>query len=90
MQLRALTSYLDAETTDQADGDRTATARAVPANLPTNAANTTLFPGRVSFTTQELRTWVSEINLLSSGESKLQWVVGGFYLDEEQSGPGAA
>ena len=39
--------------------------------------------GRVSFTTQELRTWVSEINLLSSGDSALQWVVGAFYLDEE-------
>ena len=37
----------------------------------------------MSFTTQELRTWVSEINLLSSGDSALQWVVGAFYLDEE-------
>ena len=83
VQLRALTSYLDAETSDQADGDRTATAPSVPANLPTNTANTTLYPGRVSFTDQKLRTWVSELNLLSSGEGPLQWVVGGFYLDEE-------
>jgi iron complex outermembrane recepter protein len=83
IQLRALTSYLDAETSDQADGDRTATALAVPANLPTNTANTTLFPGRVSFTDQKLRTWVSELNLLSSGDGPAQWVVGGFYLDEE-------
>jgi iron complex outermembrane recepter protein len=83
LQLRAQTSYLDAETSDQADGDRTATARPVPANLPTNTANTTAFPGRVSFTDQKLRTWVSELNLLSSGDGPLQWVVGGFYLDEE-------
>ena len=83
IELRALTSYLDAETADQADGDRTATALPVPPNLPTNGANTALYPGRVSFTTQELRTWVSEINLLSSGDSALQWVVGGFYLDEQ-------
>jgi iron complex outermembrane receptor protein len=81
--LRALTSYLDAETSDQADGDRTATALPVPANLPTSGANTARFPGRVSFTTQELRTWVSEVNLLSRGDSPVQWVVGAFYLDEE-------
>jgi iron complex outermembrane recepter protein len=81
--LRAQTSWLDAITTDQADGDRTATARPVPANLPTNGANTNLFRGRVSYTTQELRTWVTEVNLLSTGNSALQWVFGAFYLDEE-------
>jgi iron complex outermembrane recepter protein len=83
IRLRALTSYLDAETKDQADGDRTATALPVPPNRPTNGANTALFPGRVSFTTQDLRTWVSEVNLLSSGESPVQWVVGAFYMEEE-------
>lgn len=81
-QLRVLTSYFDAETTDQADGDRTATAAAVPANLPTNTANTNLFPGRVGFTHQELETFVTEVNFLSRGEGALQWVVGGFYMDE--------
>ena len=83
LALRLQTSYLDATTTDQADGDRTATALPVPANLPTNGANTARFPGRVSFTSQELTTSVSEINLLSTGDSPLQWVVGAFYLDEE-------
>jgi iron complex outermembrane receptor protein len=83
LALRAQTSYLDATTTDQADGDRTATALPVPPNLPTNGANTARFPGRVSYTTQELTTSVSEINLLSTGEAPLQWVVGAFYLDEE-------
>jgi iron complex outermembrane receptor protein len=82
LAMRLLSSYLDAETTDQADGDRTATALPVPANRPTNGANTALFPGRVSYTTQRLRTWVSEVNFLSQGEGPVQWVLGAFYLDE--------
>jgi iron complex outermembrane receptor protein len=81
--LRAQTSYLDAITTDQADGDRTATAPSVPGNLPTNGANTNLYRGRVSYTTQELRTSVTEVNLLSTGDSAFQWVFGAFYLDEK-------
>ena len=83
LTLRAQSSYLDATTSDQADGDRTATALPVPPNRPTNGANTALFPGRVSYTTQTLRTWVSELNLLSSGEGSFQWVVGAFYLEEQ-------
>jgi iron complex outermembrane recepter protein len=82
-QLRVMTSYLDATTTDQADGDRTATAQPVPQPLPPNGANTALYPGRVGFTSQDLQTWVSEVNLLSQGDGPLQWVVGAFYLDEE-------
>jgi iron complex outermembrane recepter protein len=83
VSLRALTSWLEAETTDQADGDRTATLQPVPANLPTNGLNTGLYRGRVSYTTQELNTWVSELNLLSKGDSPFQWVVGAFYLEED-------
>jgi iron complex outermembrane receptor protein len=82
-QLRVLTSYFDAQTSDQADGDRTASALPVPLPLPTNTANTTLFPGRIGFTNQELETFVTEVNLLSQGEGDLQWVVGAFYMDEE-------
>ncbi len=82
MQLRALTSYLDADNEDQADGDRTATALPVPADLPTSGANTALYPGRVGLTRQGLETWVSELNLLSQGDAPLQWVIGGFYMDE--------
>lgn len=81
-QLRVLTSYFDAETSDQADGDRTATALPVPAGLPTSGANTAIYPGRVGFTHQELETFVTEVNFLSRGESDLQWVVGAFYMDE--------
>jgi iron complex outermembrane receptor protein len=83
IQLRALTSYFDADNEDQADGDRTATALPVPPNLPTNGANTAAFPGRVGLTRQGLQTWVSELNLLSTGDAPLQWVVGAFYMDEE-------
>jgi iron complex outermembrane receptor protein len=83
IQLRALTSYFDADNEDQADGDRTATALPVPPNLPTNGANTARFPGRVGLTRQGLETWVSELNLLSTGDGRLQWVIGAFYMDEE-------
>ncbi len=83
LALRAQTSVLEAVTTDQADGDRTATALPVPANLPTNGANTATYRGRVSYTSQELDTWVSEINLLSTGEAPFQWMVGAFYLEED-------
>ena len=82
-ELRLLTSYVDVDNEDQADGDRTATALAVPPNLPTNGANTALFPGRVGLTRQSLETWVSEVNLLSSGDGPVQWVIGAFYMDEE-------
>lgn len=82
-QLRILTSYFDVDNEDQADGDRTTTALPVPPNLPTSGANTALFPGRVGFTSQGLETWVSEVNLLSTGDSAVQWVVGAFYMDEE-------
>ena len=82
-QLRVMASYLDAETTDQADGDRSASAQPVPANLPTNGANTALYRGRVGKTKQQLETFVSEVNLLSRGDSPLQWVIGAFYMDEE-------
>jgi iron complex outermembrane receptor protein len=82
-QLRVLGSYFDAETTDQADGDRSASALPVPANLPTSGANTRVYTGRVGKTHQELTTTVAEVNLLSRGDGPLQWVIGGFYMDEE-------
>ncbi len=82
-QLRVHASYLDVENTDQADGDRSASALPVPPELPTNGANTRVFNGRVGKTHQELETFVSEVNLLSRGDGPLQWVVGAFYMEEE-------
>ncbi len=79
---RALVSYQDGYTRDQTDGDRTATAPGVPANLPTSSANTRLYPGRVSVGDTVFETFIAEVNLLSNGAGPLQWVVGGFLMDE--------
>lgn len=80
---RALISWQDGYTRDQTDGDRTATALPVPANLPTNSANTATYPGRVSLGDTVFETLVGEFNLLSTGDGPLQWVVGAFMLDEK-------
>jgi len=82
MQLRALTSVLNGDNVDQADGDRTATAPAVIPPAPTNTANTIASPGRIGLTSQSFDTKVTEVNLLSTGDNNLQWVAGVFYLDE--------
>ena len=82
VQLRALTSYQDGYTHDQTDGDRTATARPVPAALPTTGANTAVNPGRVSRASTDFRTFINEINLISTGKGPVQWVAGAFVLNE--------
>jgi iron complex outermembrane recepter protein len=74
IQLRALTSWQDGHTYDQTDGDRTATALPRPPN--TNQ-------GRVSRARTDFKTQMNEVNLLSTDDSPLQWVVGGFYMDEK-------
>lgn len=79
---RALVSWQDGYTHDQTDGDRTATALGVPANLPTTSANSRTFPGRVSLGETVFETLIAEFNLLSNDDAPLQWVVGGFVLDE--------
>ncbi len=80
---RALMSYQDGYTRDQTDGDRTATALGVPVGTSTSAANTRTFPGRVSLGDTVFDTFIAEFNLLSIGEGPLQWVLGGFLLDED-------
>jgi len=82
MQLRIQTSQEKFDSVDQADGDRTATALPVPPSLPTNTANTNLYPGRIGWTMQTTKTRVSEVNLLSTGDRSLSWVIGGFYMTE--------
>ena len=82
VQARALVSWQDGYTHDQTDGDRTATALAVPANLPTSGANTARFPGRMSNGDTQFKTLIGEFNLLSTGKGPLQWVLGGFIMDE--------
>ena len=73
MDLRFQASWQDGQTRDQTDGDRTATARPQPP-----AANV----GRVAFASTRFVTWIYELNLLSTGEGPIQWVVGAFHLDE--------
>ena len=82
VQARGLVSWQDGYTHDQTDGDRTATALAVPANLPASSANTRTYPGRVSNGDTQFKTLIGEFNLLSTGKGPLQWVVGGFVMDE--------
>lgn len=83
VQARGLISWQDGYTHDQTDGDRTATARPVPANLPTSSTNTRTYPGRVSNADTRFKTLIAEANVLSAGKGPFQWVVGGFVLDEK-------
>jgi iron complex outermembrane receptor protein len=73
MQLRALSSRQRGKTEDQTDGDRTATALPQPPN-----ANV----GRVAYARTGFKTWLHELNLLSTGEGRVQWVLGAFYMHE--------
>lgn len=82
LELRALTSFQDGSNEDQADGDRSATAQPIPAGLPASGANRAIYPGRIGYTDTTFETWVHEINLIG-GEGPLNWVVGGFLLEEE-------
>lgn len=71
---RALVSWQDGHTYDQTDGDRTATA------LPRPPSSNV---GRVSNATTQFNTFISEVNLLSNDKGPLQWVIGGFLMDEK-------
>jgi iron complex outermembrane receptor protein len=75
VQLRALTSLQDGYTHDQADGDR--------GIAPVNLAQPTARRGRVSRAETDFKTWISEVNLLSTGKGDLQWVIGAFNLSED-------
>jgi iron complex outermembrane recepter protein len=72
IDLRVQSAWQRGVTLDQADGDRTATARPQPP-----AANV----GRVAQARTDFKTWLHEINLLSKGEGPVQWVLGAFVLD---------
>jgi iron complex outermembrane receptor protein len=83
IRFRWITSIHRADQIDQADGDRTDTAEPVPEGLPATGANRAMYPGRVSRATNEFDFEISEVNLLSTGGSPLQWVLGGFYLNKK-------
>jgi len=73
VELRLLSSRQRGKTEDQTDGDRTATALPQPPN-----ANV----GRVAYARTGFKTWIHEANLLSTGEGRVQWVLGAFYMHE--------
>ena len=73
IDLRTLVSYQSVHTIDQTDGDRSATALPRP---PANAV------GRVSQVSTDIDTFIGEVNVLSTGKRDFNWVVGGFYLNE--------
>lgn len=79
LAVRYLLSQQRGTTKDQTDGDRTTTAPPRPMPPLPNNTNT----GRVSFARTEFDTMIHEINLLSTDDGPLQWVVGAFYLDED-------
>lgn len=82
VQVRGVVSRQHGVTDDQTDGDRTATAPAVPEGLPAGGGNSSIYPGRVSLGRTEINTNIYEINVLSTDSGPFQWVVGGFYLDD--------
>jgi iron complex outermembrane receptor protein len=73
MELRLLSSRQRGKTEDQTDGDRTATALPQPPTTNT---------GRVAYARTGFKTWLHELNLLSTGEGPVQWVLGAFYMHE--------
>jgi iron complex outermembrane receptor protein len=74
VQVRALTSWQDGYTHDQADGDR--------GIAPVNLAVPTARRGRVSYASTDFRTFINELNLISTGKGPFQWVLGGFVMRE--------
>jgi iron complex outermembrane receptor protein len=73
LQVRGNVNYQYSLNRDIGDGDRN-----------TNPSTPALGPdrGRLGFTQTIFNTLVSEIDLITTGESDVQWVLGAFYMDE--------
>ena len=67
IQLRGITSWQDGYFEDIADGDRTSTTPSPQ--------------GRVAYGRTDLENWINEVNIISTGEGPLRWVLGAFRLD---------
>ncbi|MFO1014990.1 MAG: TonB-dependent receptor [Caulobacteraceae bacterium] len=75
IRLRWITSYQSYQSEDVSDGDRTATAPPRPPNSNV---------GRIGYALTGFNTITHEFDVLSTDEnSPLEWVVGGFYLQED-------
>lgn len=74
VDLRVLSGFQNLYSRDQADGDHTNTAAPRPP-----AANI----GRVALTETNYDIFETEINLISTGNGPLNWVVGAFYYNEQ-------
>ncbi|MFC3068881.1 TonB-dependent receptor [Phenylobacterium soli] len=74
MRLRWVSSEQNSTVTDLSDGDRSATA------LPRPPASNT---GRLAYTYTGIKTLTHEVNLLSTGDGPVQWVVGVFYMRDK-------
>lgn len=73
VDFRALVSYQNGYTRDQTDGDRTDFE---PPRPPGSNV------GRVSNADTRFKTFIGEVNLLSTHDGPVQWVVGGFTMNE--------
>ena len=75
IRLRWITSYQSYQSMDLSDGDRTATALPRPPNSNV---------GRIGYALTGFNTITHEFDVLSTDESSpLEWVIGGFYLQED-------
>jgi iron complex outermembrane receptor protein len=78
IEVRGLVNYQNAYVIDKSDSDRTSIS---PANvqIANNAGNGV---GRVAQNRSDFKTFIQEVNILSTGAGPVNWVVGGFLMDE--------
>ena len=87
VELLGHVAWQDGKSWDAVDGDRTATARPIPAGLPVNAANRALYPGRTGINGTVIKTVVAETNLISTGDGPFNWVAGAFFMRDNLDVP---
>lgn len=70
VEVRGFTAYQDTDWEDQADGDR--------GLLPVNPSAPAVTRGRVFGRNNTFQTWINEVNLLSTGDGDVKWVIGAY------------
>jgi iron complex outermembrane receptor protein len=78
VRVRWLSAFEHGIYTDSSDGDRTATAPPRNPAVPSTATNV----GRVSYGRTKINTAIHELNVLSTGDSDLNWVAGAFHMSD--------